>query len=304
MNGKRHVFIGGLHRSGTTLLAKVLGQHPDVSHFLHTGVIEDEGQFLQSVYRTDNDYGGPGRFAFDGQAHLDENSALVTAENSRKLSQEWERFWNRDKSVYVEKSPVNLIHGRFLQALFPDSYFIFVLRHPVATSIATYKWSGTGIYSLLHHWIRAHEIMRNDLPFLRRVLTVSYEGLMANPALLLQQIGNFIGLVQHDYQVRFDPDMNAKYFNIWQELFLSNTSRKKPVPPVNAVHSHNRRSFRNDWRRYLKGYIRKKLFGEDRQLSLTLYEAQDAVAMFEESVHEWGYSLLDLKRYENFPGRK
>ena len=304
MAGKRHVFIGGLHRSGTTLLAQVLGQHPEVSHFSQTGVIEDEGQFLQTVYQTDNDHGGPGRFAFDRQACLNESSGLVSAENSRKLGQEWGRYWDRSKAVYIEKTPANLIRGRFLQALFPDSYFIFVLRQPVATSIATYKWSGTGIYSLLHHWVTAHEIMRGDLPFLHRALVVSYEGLMAEPAVIMRHIEDFIGLKHHEYRVKFDPDMNAKYFDSWRTLFLSSASRVKPVPPVGAVHAHKKMTLRNSWRRYLKGYIRKKLFGEDRQLSLTLYEAQDAVAMFEESIHKWGYSLLDLKKYENYPGKK
>jgi len=303
MTGKRHIFIGGLHRSGTTLLAQVLGQHPDVSHFTRTGVIEDEGQFLQTVYPTDNDFGGPGRFAFDRQARLTEQSAIASAENSSKLSREWGRYWDPDKAVHVEKTPANLIRGRFLQAMFPDSCFIFVLRHPVAASIATYKWSGTGIYSLLHHWVHAHDIMRNDLPHLQRVLVVSYEGLMAQPESVLQQIGSFTGLRPHDYQVRFNPAMNAGYFDTWQSLFYSNPSRIKPVPPPGAVHSHKKRSFRHDWRRSLKGLIRKKLFGEDRQLSLTLYEAQDAVAMFEDDARRWGYSLLDLNQYEVFPGR-
>ena len=48
MNGHRLVFLAGLHRSGTTLLARLLAAHPEVSAFSDTGVSADEGQHLQT----------------------------------------------------------------------------------------------------------------------------------------------------------------------------------------------------------------------------------------------------------------
>ena len=44
------VFVGGLHRSGTSLVHRCLALHPAVSGFSGTGVPEDEGQHLQTVY--------------------------------------------------------------------------------------------------------------------------------------------------------------------------------------------------------------------------------------------------------------
>jgi hypothetical protein len=73
----RFVFIGGLHRSGTTLLARCLAEHPEVSGFSGTRALEDEGQHLQNVYQPGRAYGGPGRFGFDPEAHLTETSSLV-----------------------------------------------------------------------------------------------------------------------------------------------------------------------------------------------------------------------------------
>ena len=68
----RFVFLAGLHRSGTTLLARLLAAHPDISGLSGTGVPADEGQHLQSVYPAAKVYGGPGRFGFapESGSHL------------------------------------------------------------------------------------------------------------------------------------------------------------------------------------------------------------------------------------------
>ena len=75
---RRLLFVGGLHRSGTSLVHRCLTRHPEVSGFSGTGVPEDEGQHLQTVYPPAYAHGGPGRFGFDPDAHLTESSPLWT----------------------------------------------------------------------------------------------------------------------------------------------------------------------------------------------------------------------------------
>ena len=165
-SGHQVVFVGGLHRSGTTLLARMLGEHPQVSGLQDTGVWEDEGQHLQDVYPTAKKLGGPGRFAFHPQAHLDARSPLIDHDARARLLAAWEPFWDLDRRVLVEKSPPNLVRMRFLQAVFPQARFVAVLRHPLAVSYATQKWSRTPLATLLRHWVVAHERFMADVPHL------------------------------------------------------------------------------------------------------------------------------------------
>ncbi len=295
MEDEKYIFIAGLHRSGTTMFAKCLAQHPEVSAFKNTNVPEDEGQFLQTLYPTDNFYGGPGRFCFDANAHLTEKSELLTEEGKNRIRHEWKKKWGDSKNVFLDKSPPTIIQSRFIQEIFPNSYFIFITRHPVATSIATHKWSGTGIYSLIHHWIYAHSLMQDDIKYINNAKVVSYESFVKNPDRILQDMERFVGLETFKYKFHIDENVNNKYFHKWWNTFLQTKNRAKPIPSAEAVHAHKKNKF--NLRRTFRRYIRLRMFGEERQLSHTVFESQDAVSMFESKVSKFGYSLVDHARH-------
>ena len=115
----RLLFVGGLHRSGTTLLADLIAAHPLTSGFANTGVPADEGQHLQDVYPTARAFGGPGRFGLAAGAHMTETHELVSPGSRARLLAAWEPHWDLAKTVLVEKSPPNLIRTRFLQGALP-----------------------------------------------------------------------------------------------------------------------------------------------------------------------------------------
>ena len=84
---------------------------------------------------------------------------------------------------------------RFLQALFPDSYFVALLRHPIPVTLATQPWGGDRDRTrLVEHWFRAHRLFVEDLPHLRRVHVVRYEDLVADPDAVLGRAFAFLGL--------------------------------------------------------------------------------------------------------------
>jgi hypothetical protein len=217
--GHRFVFVAGLHRSGTTLIGRLLAAHPEISGFSGTGKPADEGQHLQSVYPCDYEYGSPGRFGFAPEMHLTESSTLVSEESARRLFAEWSPHWDLSRPLLLEKSPPNLIKTRFLQELFPNSAFVVVIRHPIPVSIPTAKWRGTRRYDrLLDHWLRCHALFEADREQLGRVHVLTYEQLVADPAGVLEEIFQFLDVKPIPPSEPVETEANEKYFRRWNEL--------------------------------------------------------------------------------------
>jgi hypothetical protein len=228
LEGRRLLFIAGLHRSGTDLLNLSLATHPEVSGLTGTDAPHDEGQHLQDVYPTARAHGGPGRFAFDPAAHLTEASDLVHPDAAERLFKQWSRYWDTSRQVLIEKSPPNLIRMRFLQALFPSAQFVVFVRHPVLTSLATTKLATTramrrtfrspDLGRTLEHWFAAHRILLEDLPMVRGVLVLRWDDLRDDPDRTFGRIADFIGLDDAFRRPQLDPEVDERYRRQWEDL--------------------------------------------------------------------------------------
>jgi sulfotransferase family protein len=246
------------------MLYRYLGEHPLVSALSGTPRPANEGQHNQTVYPADTYHSKAGRFAFRPEARLTETSPLVTEANRRKLFEEWSRFWDTSCLYLLEKSPPNLIRMRFLQAMFPNSYFVAMLRHPIPNTLATLKWDPqTPPHRIAAHWLRAHELFASDVQHVRRLHVLRYEDLVDDPDTVLGRVFEFLELDDPGAGRERGEGVNA-------DNFQSDRTLRTGV---------NERYF-DDWRRRRSG-----AFGR------AYYEALER--WYEHRVRAFGYSLRE-----------
>lgn len=185
------IFIVGMHRSGTTLLERMLGTHADVFDY-------GESNRLTSALRYAADCAGEGV--------VDE--ALVSRAETMDFSVACERFLGEGKSRFgdarfvTEKNPANFQLIGFIRQALPHAKIIHLRREPMDLCFAnlrelfansvSYSYSLEdlahlhGLYErLMQHW-------RESYPGF--VLDVDYEALVSDPLATSRRVFEFCGL--------------------------------------------------------------------------------------------------------------
>ncbi|WP_299819271.1 sulfotransferase [uncultured Jannaschia sp.] len=188
----RYLFIGGLHRSGTSLVARMAARVPGATGIEGAPVPENEGVYLQGAIAHDALAGAPMRFATDPAQHLTEAHPLNRLETRVRLAADWDPWFPEGAAWRVEKSPVNLTRMRLLQQLFPLSQFVVVIRHPEAVAAAVAKWVDDPAPALIDHWLDAHDIVAADIDRLHAILVLRYEDVVARPDAIRAALGAFL----------------------------------------------------------------------------------------------------------------
>lgn len=133
---------------GTSLLHHLMLLAPNVSTMINkcNSLIgkkclnwNHEGQWLLDSRVETTKYIQPGVMCPINTKQLN-NTLLDTI--SASYQRQWEKYWNSEMPIFIEKSPQNIVKIPFLYQLFSKSFtikFLIVLKHPITLNIATMK---------------------------------------------------------------------------------------------------------------------------------------------------------------------
>tara|TARA_Y100000741_G_scaffold213011_1_gene162261 strand:- start:3029 stop:4741 length:1713 start_codon:yes stop_codon:yes gene_type:complete len=114
---KNPIFIIGFPRSGTTLLNTILNSHPEIEVIEEKPIVNKFIKFLdEEIYSN-----------FFNLKDLDKN---LLKKLKLKYFEILQSYTKKDKKIYIDKMPLNIIYVGEIFRIFPEAKFIFVMRHP------------------------------------------------------------------------------------------------------------------------------------------------------------------------------
>lgn len=178
-----YLFILSPPFSGSTLLWKLVSTSVAVSS------LPAEGQFLPEV-------------AAEMRADpWNRERRLPWAD----IKQVWDRHWDHDKPLLVEKSPPNLIRTADLVAHFDPVAFVVMVRNPYALCEGLMRRNGWAADFAAHFALMALQQQAANVESLGRVVRLTYEELVADPAGIAARLETFLPqLGRLDVEQRFE----------------------------------------------------------------------------------------------------
>lgn len=182
------LFVLGLNNSGTTMLAGVLAAHP------HIRPLPDEGQRLTFALPRPGDHGVVRKWSI--RPDIFRWTEESDPSPAQRVRYDWAFYVEPRPGIIMEKSPQHSARARWLQKHFQPSRFLIIVRNPYAVCEGICRRSGGTMEDAATHWIRGHQYLLEDIPYLERSMLITYEAFCDDTDRQLGRIQDFLELAQ------------------------------------------------------------------------------------------------------------
>lgn len=243
------VFLISMPRSGSTLLQKVLSKSPDIASTAEPWIMLPfwgmrEPQAMRAVYDHQTCTMAIDDFVEsieNGEAEMDEAIRLFANHLYGKAA--------NGRRFFLDKTPRYFLEIDFLRRIFPDAYFLILLRNPISVFSSLCETFQKGRFVWLDHWVDWIEGQRAIARAVRvpanRQITISYEQLALKPEAVVPELCRWLGIefnpsMISDYQsadfsgrlgdptgVRKYGSVSVKSLEKWRDYLCSSYRRKK-----------------------------------------------------------------------------
>jgi hypothetical protein len=142
------------------------------------------------------------------------------------IVQEYGRKVGKEQiSLWIDHTPSNILHARALLDLYPDAKLLHLVRdgRAVAASVMKLDWGPNTVDRAAQWWVYmlAHGFAAELHYGPERVMRVSYENLVSNPAATLQAVSTFLGIEYDEGMVNGSGFQSPAFASLGHDLIGS-----------------------------------------------------------------------------------
>jgi len=194
---EKWVFVVGCYNSGTTLLRKILGSHPQIN------ALSAEGQYLTDQLPSDHEIGLSRMWV--KREDIYRLTEMDEGPDVTRIKKEWGMRLEGSGSLILDQTPANAARTRWIQKNFNNSYFIGMIRDGYAVSEGisrkanpVHSKNGWSLKDAAYQWSRSNEILLEDSDRLDNFAWCKYEDLTENPSVEIKRLTSFLGITDID----------------------------------------------------------------------------------------------------------